>query len=463
MAHLLPIDPNPFTGEPMAPAEAGDQATGPGLAAVSRWLYFTYGITAAVPHEPRPLYLRAAPSAGGLYPAELYLVVQDGVAGLDPGLYGYDPLKHRLVPLAPGGDAATGLQAACYGDAAVAAAPLALVVTGVFARSAWRYRERAYRRILLDSGHLIGNALLVASNLGLRPHLTAAFCDDRLEVLLRLDPDLEGGLAVVAAGVPQPSPRPSWSALPSGIAKPDPNAPLLPALHVAGRLGPERPKLIARGDEQADELERRYGYTGGEDIAAADEGECPLAESLFDSILHRRSTRRYRRGSIEKDQLARILACAYAPERMGLGLQPGIDRGELMTFVAVAAVEGLARGVYYFAPHGRSLRLLRAGLDREAVQYLCLGQELGGDAAATIFHTADLPTAVARQGDRAYRYLHLDAGILGQRLNLGALAEGLGASGIGGFFDDHVNRLIGIPEEQAVIYITTIGVPADGE
>jgi nitroreductase len=95
------------------------------------------------------------------------------------------------------------------------------------------------------------------------------------------------------------------------------------------------------------------------------------------------------------------------------------------------------------------------------VQYLCLGQELGGDAAAVVFHTADLARAVRRQGERAYRYLHLDAGMLGERLDLAALAEGLGASGIGGFFDDQVTELLGIPAEQAVVYITTIGVPAN--
>ena len=77
-----------------------------------------------------------------------------------------------------------------------------------------------------------------------------------------------------------------------------------------------------------------------------------------------------------------------------------------------------------------------------------------------VFHTADLARAVRRQGERAYRYLHLDAGMLGQRLDLAALAEGLGASGIGGFFDDRVTDLLGIPAEQAVVYITTIGVPA---
>jgi SagB-type dehydrogenase family enzyme len=76
-----------------------------------------------------------------------------------------------------------------------------------------------------------------------------------------------------------------------------------------------------------------------------------------------------------------------------------------------------------------------------------------------IFHTADLGQAIARYGDRAYRYLHLDAGHLGQRLNLAAVAIGLGASGIAGFFDDHVNEVLGIPPAEAVLYLTTIGQP----
>ncbi len=76
-----------------------------------------------------------------------------------------------------------------------------------------------------------------------------------------------------------------------------------------------------------------------------------------------------------------------------------------------------------------------------------------------VFHTADLPDAVSCFGDRAYRHLHLDAGLIGERLDLASLAVGLGASGIGGFFDDQVTGLLGIPSEQAVVYITTIGVP----
>jgi nitroreductase len=66
---------------------------------------------------------------------------------------------------------------------------------------------------------------------------------------------------------------------------------------------------------------------------------------------------------------------------------------------------------------------------------------------------------VEADGDRVYRYLHLDSGHLGQRLNLAAIRLGLGVSGIGGFFDDQVNEVLGIPLDEAVLYITTLGRP----
>ena len=76
-----------------------------------------------------------------------------------------------------------------------------------------------------------------------------------------------------------------------------------------------------------------------------------------------------------------------------------------------------------------------------------------------MIHTADLVAAVARYGNRAYRYLHLDAGHIGQRVNLGAIRARLGVSGIGGFFDNEVNALLGIPERELCVYITCLGKP----
>jgi SagB-type dehydrogenase family enzyme len=455
LAAMLPLDPNPFTGKP---AIACEQWQGRTLAALSRWIYFTYGVTAIIRQPGRDQMLRAAPSAGGLYPAELYLIIRDWPE-VEPGLYGYDVRRHRLVLLTDGIAVADAITTAAYGNAAIAAAPVLAVVSGVFERSRWRYQERAYRRILLDAGHLIGNAGLAAQALGLRLHATAAFCDDAVIQALRLDEADEGILALLALNLPGQPERPVWSALPSPAID-GTDAPSLAELHMASRLAERRPRLVAHGEVEAVALETMHAWTVSDRLCGSGcAGPVPMAGELLGTMLRRRSCRRFSGTPIARDALARILAASYLPEQVALGEQPAFDRGRLASFIAIIAVEGIAPGVYYLAPHQLELRAVRMGDPRDAARFITLGQELGGDAAAVVFHTADLAGCVRDLGERAYRYLHLDAGLIGQRMNLAAVAEGLGASGIGGFFDDHTADLLGIPREQAVVYITVLGSP----
>lgn len=178
-------------------------------------------------------------------------------------------------------------------------------------------------------------------------------------------------------------------------------------------------------------------------------------------MFQRRSTRAYSGADLSLGDLQALLHFTYQPEAyllQGLDEAPDyFDLGLVETFVAVSGVTGLDAGCYYYAPKAQELRQIRFKNFRRELHYLCLGQDLGRDAAAVLFHTADLKAAVEKYGDRAYRYLHLDAGHLGQRLNLAAIRLGLGVSGIAGFFDDQVNELLGIPEDEAVLYITTLG------
>jgi nitroreductase len=72
----------------------------------------------------------------------------------------------------------------------------------------------------------------------------------------------------------------------------------------------------------------------------------------------------------------------------------------------------------------------------------------------------DLERAARVHGDRGYRYVHFEAGALGQRLYLAAEALGLRATGIGAFYDDEVHRYLGIAREQGqVVYHFAIGYP----
>jgi nitroreductase family protein len=126
------------------------------------------------------------------------------------------------------------------------------------------------------------------------------------------------------------------------------------------------------------------------------------------------------------------------------------------TFVIVHAVHGLEPAVYRFAPTDRFERV-RKGADRRRTAHVCLDQPHGGDAAATIFFTADLDRILPAVGNRGYRAAQLDAGILSGRASLGAYARGLSATGLT-FYDDEARRFFGT-EEEPMMYLA-VGVNA---
>jgi len=154
----------------------------------------SYGVTA--PAEPRYPSYRAAPSAGALYPLELYVDARR-VDGLDSGIYHYDPLEHVLRRTAEGADA---VAISPHADIIESAAAV-LIVTAVFWRSRFKYGMRAYRFTLLEAGHTTQNALLAATALGLGSIVLGGFYDGRLDALLRLDGVNESSLVIACFGV----------------------------------------------------------------------------------------------------------------------------------------------------------------------------------------------------------------------------------------------------------------------
>lgn len=437
---------------------------------LSHLLLHSYGLTAKVPTMAGVHYLRAAPSAGGLYAAEVYLISR-GTSILSPGLYHYQPQTHSLL-LFWESQVWPELREACFWYPALENTYLAIVTTAVFYRSAWRYQDRAYRRICLDTGHLLGNIELAAAINDYRPHLIGGFADDALNQLLYLDTEAEGAIAVLALAdllqVEENLPA-SRTALPSKVQLSYPKIPdgkLLISLHQATKLesdssGSQGWKLL----ETDGGLEDKYNFPFCTKVSTVttsiDWGK--NLSGLETTILKRRSTRAYSGAELMLSELLAVLDFTYQPHHyihQGLDGSPDyFDLSLIETFIAVSGVSGLEDGCYYYAPKAQELRQIRFKNFRRELYYLCLQQELGRDASATIFHTADLKKAVNQYGDRVYRYLHLDAGHLGQRLNLAAIHLRLGVSGIGGFFDNQVNEVLGIPEDEAVLYITTLGRP----
>jgi SagB-type dehydrogenase family enzyme len=126
--------------------------------------------------------LRTAPSAGALYPLELYLVTARGV-------FHYEPVSHALTAWRPG-DRRDRLRRGALGQAALGAAPAVFVFTAVYARTAAKYgAARGTRYVHLEAGHAAQNLLLQAAALGLVAVPVGAFQDEAVQAALELPPD----------------------------------------------------------------------------------------------------------------------------------------------------------------------------------------------------------------------------------------------------------------------------------
>ena len=451
LSYLLPLDRNPFSDVGIKnPTDFTKEEKE--LALISKLLYFTNGITAMIPYEDKPFYMRSSPSAGGLYPTEIYLI-SSGHEGLDDGIYNFNVLKQVLVKLFDG-NVKEKLSKALFDNPDLESGSLFLVLTGVFYRSSWRYQDRAYRRICLDTGHVIGNIDLVSDHLGLKALLFGGFKDKEVNEILSLDEDEEQALAVIALvnkdkKVNEKSEK--SRTIPSRLDNKNIKTPEgIRLIQLHNRSSIEENVKVP--DIKIENIEEKIKFSSSISFEKTKEN-FNWQNNLFNTIVKRRSTRSYSSDPISKEELGLMLDFAYHPG------PDYFDLSLLQTFVAVNNVTGLEEGCYFYSKDGRHLRQLRFKNLRDEVYYLCLGQELGYKASAVVFHTADLSRAVFKYGERAYRYLHLDAGHIGQRLNLAAINMDLGVSGIGGFFDDKVNELLGIPEHEAVVYITTLGVP----
>jgi SagB-type dehydrogenase family enzyme len=155
---------------------------------ISQLLWAAQGITD--PHG-----FRTAPSAGALYPLELYVVLESGV-------FHYDPHAHTLTR-GNGGDLRSDLYSVSLRQEAVLNAPMILVVTAVFSRTEAKYgRARSPRYVHLEAGHAAQNTLLQAVSLGLGAVPIGAFEDARVQEVLGLPADHEP-LYLIPIGHPE--------------------------------------------------------------------------------------------------------------------------------------------------------------------------------------------------------------------------------------------------------------------
>jgi SagB-type dehydrogenase family enzyme len=374
------------------------------LGALARVLYLSAGVVRIAERVDRPtLFLRAAGSAGGRFPLEVYVSAR-GVDGLPDGVHWYDPVGHALLRVGPSAE----------GEATT------LVVTGVPWRTGWRYAERGFRHIYWDAGTMLAQTLALADSAGLGPRLWTCFSDAELTRLVGADGVQEFPVALVALGGGGPAIRLRGEAA-AGVIDADPvEFPLVTQAQHAGDV-------------------EELGEPGEPWPAGAPlDGEPPSSPGLEDVILQRGSTR--------------VLdpAATVSREVFEFSLAASLRGTRVPHFVAVHAVEGLEPGLYRWPDLARPLR---RGLLREELLRVCWDQDLGRDACFVVMSTVDLD----RLDDRGYREAQLDAGLVEGRLHLAAYALGIGASGMT-FLDSEIAGLLGEP--LAALLFTCVGVPA---
>ena len=167
-----------YTGQPLT------------LQEVSQLLWAAQGFT-------DPSGLRTAPSAGALYPLEVYVVVGD-VQDLAPSIYRYEPDGHQLVKIIDG-DKRAELASAALGQSCVKEGAVAFVFTGVYERTTVKYGDRGIRYVHIEVGHAAQNLCLQATAMGLGAVTVGAFSDEQMTRLLNL-PEKEQPLYIIPVG-----------------------------------------------------------------------------------------------------------------------------------------------------------------------------------------------------------------------------------------------------------------------
>jgi len=428
----------------------------PDLEAVAQLLYLSAGITRKRNYAGGEIYFRAAACTGALYEVELYLVCGN-LANLDAGAYHFAPAEFGLRKLRAG-DYRRVLLEATGGEPAIAHAPLTIVCTCTYWRNAWKYQARTYRHFGWDNGTLLANLLAVATALGLPARVVCGFVDANVNRLLDVDPQREVAFSLVALGHADALPPPAPAEISPlcletvPLSQREVDYPLMREIHAASSL------------HSAAEVEAWRCHTPKTDFpppAGAIVQLQPLSDAEIprdpiEQVIQRRgSTRKFARSPITLPQLSTILDRATRGVSADFLDPTGAQLNDL--YLIVHAVEGLPAGAYIFHRGRGALECLKQGNFRADAGYLGLEQELPADAAVDIFFLADLRTILQRFGNRGYRAVQLEAGILGGKLYLAAYAQRLGATGLT-FFDDDVTRFFSPHAEgQSAIFLVALG------
>jgi len=189
------------------------------------------------------------------------------------------------------------------------------------------------------------------------------------------------------------------------------------------------------------------------------------AMSLDQALYQRKSIRDFRDKPISKGQLSYLLWASTGIQRVedGYEFRTVPSAGALYpieTYVVIHNASGVEAGVYHYSVRTHQLEQLNPGDFRRQTAAAALGQGMCATAAAVFAWSAVFERCKWKYGQRAYRYIYLDAGHIAENFALAAVSLDLGTCEIGALYDDQVNALVGIDGvEESTICMAAVGVP----
>ncbi len=348
-------------------------------------------------------YLRTNPSAGGLYPCEVYLQLR-GINGLLSGIYHYEPYNKSLCLLQE--IDVDGIEH--YSKNKFLQKGIIFLISTVYFRSSWKYRDRSIRYILLDSGHQMGSIYAVLYLMGKNASLVFDFDKFSLNEIFgfRNDEMFICGLSSTVS------------------------------LDKTAKSLKQKLPYVCGCDylESNNFVEDSYKQTviyNSEDIKDIDFFKDIDKDVLKDAILNRRSIRAFRQLPIDIDEFSFIVKNIFE----------FAFRQNIEIFYTAHRVNGLKQGLY---SHNK---LIKDGDFSQKSRYLSLEQNLGGESAVTFYFTS--------KESPDYQKVNILSGFLAQIIYLKAQIKKIGCSGIGAYYDQEAQKFLQI--DNNILYLLAIG------
>jgi len=417
--------------------EQNESNTIPSLQSLSRILYFSSGITKTINFAGSGEFeFRAASCTGALYHIEIYLVCGN-VAGLEAGVYHFDPKEMKLNQLRKG-DFRGILVNATADDVDVKQASAILIYTDISTRNSIKYRTREYRHAFWDCGTIIANTLAMCNSHKLRTKVIMGFVDKTVNLLLDLNQEKEVSLALIPIGNTSVlSPKESSEIKKLNLST-EPlsnynyNDPEIAKLHLASSL--TLPKHVSAWQSQIMSVQSYQSTTN--DVNLDLKLNKVIEEIPIETvILKRGSARKFSRESISFQQLSTIFHYSTNGVCMDFLQKYGDTLVDL--YIIVNSVENLESGTYYFNKKRNSFEIIKKGMFRNEAMHLGLDQDLPSDGSVCVFFMVNLEKILEKFGNRGYRAAQMEASVIGGRFYLAAYSQQVSATGLT-FYDDEV-------------------------